>query len=139
LMDYLCALTADFEFQVFTNTPEMVKPYVTRSKGRIRLMTVISRQELLFALSKMDFLVNFENEGSRQTPSKLIDYAIVNRPILSVKTGELNRQAVNEFLSGNYHQQLVIEDPDQYRIEKVCSKFLSLIENKGVKPFTVAG
>lgn len=127
LLTYLCSLQVDFEFQIFTNTPDLVLPFIKLSNGRIRLMPVIPRRKLLFELSKFDFMVNFENEGARQTPSKLIDYVIINKPILSVKTGALDKAIVNEFLAGDYRNKVVIEDPEQYRIEQVCNKFLSLI------------
>jgi hypothetical protein len=48
------------------------------------------------------FFINFENIGNKQKPSKLIDYLILNKPVLSIKTGNLNINVVNEFLSGNY-------------------------------------
>lgn len=127
LLTYLCSLQVDFEFQIFTNTPDLVLLFVKLSNGRIKLMPVIPRRELLFELSKFDFLVNFENEGARQTPSKLIDYVIINKPIISVKTGALDKAKVNEFLAGDYRNKVIIEDPEQYRIEQVCNKFLSLI------------
>ena len=74
----------------------------------------------------MDFLVNFENAGTRQTPSKLIDYIILEKAILSIKTGALDKKTVMEFLSGDYANQLLIKDPEQYRIENVCNKFIQL-------------
>jgi hypothetical protein len=79
-------------------------------------------------MSGMDFVVNFENVGNRQTPSKLIDYAIINKPILSVRTGELIPKRQQAFLDGDYTNSYTIEDPDQYRIGNVCTKFLSLRE-----------
>jgi hypothetical protein len=78
----------------------------------------------------MDFVVNFENVGTKQTPSKLIDYAIIKRPVLSIKTGTLDAVTVDQFLDGNYQNQLVIKDPDQYRIENVVARFLQLSEEK---------
>ena len=87
----------------------------------------VPRKDLLKELSTMDFMVNFENAGSRQTPSKLIDYLILEKPILSIRTGSLNEDHVLEFLSGNYAHQLVISDPEQYRIENVGKKFIQLI------------
>jgi hypothetical protein len=78
-------------------------------------------------MSKMHFVVNFENVGSTQTPSKLIDFAILEKPILSIKFGALNTQIVDEFFAGNYQNALVIENVDQYRIENVAKAFLSLL------------
>lgn len=117
----------NFEFHVYTTTPQFVAPFIKDS--RIQLKPVLDRNALLYAMSKMDFLVNFENAGTAQTPSKLIDYAILNKPILSVKYGDLKESTVLEFLNGNYKNALIIEDPNQYRIDKVVEKFSLLIEN----------
>jgi hypothetical protein len=76
----------------------------------------------------MDFLVNFENKNNVQSPSKLIDYAIVGKPVLSIKPFKLKRQIVNEFLKRNYTNQLVIENIEQYNIQNVSRRFLNLIK-----------
>jgi hypothetical protein len=125
-LQYLTNLEQDFEFHIYTNTPGLVKPYLEKAKGRIIVHVCIPRPELLYRLSQMDFVVNFENVGEKQTPSKLIDYGIIEKPILSIKTGNLNRVHVHEFLSGNYAHQLHIENPDQYRIDNVSQRFLEL-------------
>jgi hypothetical protein len=89
-------------------------------------------QELLKELYQMDFVVNFENAGNKQTPSKLIDYAIINKPVLSIKTNGLNKKAIDEFIAGNYQQQYIINNPTQYRIENVCNQFLALCQNDDI-------
>jgi hypothetical protein len=118
--------TYDFEFHIYTNTPQFVEPYVQASNGRIQLKNVLDRASLLFEMSKMNFVVNFENAGTAQTPSKLIDYAIIQKPILSIKYGELNTNTVLDFIKGDYSNALLIEDPEQYKIENVTKKFLAL-------------
>jgi hypothetical protein len=119
--------TDNFEFHIYTNTPQFVQPYIDASKNCIQLKKVLDRNSLMFEMSKMDFLVNFENAGTAQTPSKLIDYAILKKPILSIKFGDLKEKNVMEFLQGNYQSSLVIDEPDQYRIEHVSHKFIALI------------
>jgi len=119
-----------FEFHIYTMTPALVEPFVAASNGRIQLKKVQNRDTLLYEMSQMDFVVNFENVGHTQTPSKLIDYAILEKPILSVKTGGLQTQVVIEFLEGNYSHALIIENPDQYRIENVTRQFLALADNQ---------
>jgi hypothetical protein len=126
LLKFLVETDIEFEFRIYTSMGQMVRPYAERSGGRIIVHDYIARTELLRALSKMDFLVNFENVGTRQTPSKLIDYAIVQRPVLSIATGKLDKSAVLNFLRGDYHQQLVIDRPEQFRIENVARQFLEL-------------
>ena len=127
LLEFLHGLKKDFKFHIFTNTPQLVENRLNGSDNRMILHDPVQRDELLKMLSTMDFMVNFENVGSRQTPSKLIDYLILKKPILSIKTGSLSKEVVEEFLAGNYAHQLDIDDPEQYRIENVCNKFIQLI------------
>jgi hypothetical protein len=75
----------------------------------------------------MDFLVNLDNNSVVQLPSKLIDYALVGRPVINI-TNELNVEYVLQFLSGEYKNAMKIENINQYRIENVCSEFLKLIQ-----------
>lgn len=132
LLTFLNSLdhTFSFEFHIYTITPQFVEPFIAGSHGRIVIKTVTDRESLLFEMSKMDFVVNFENIGNIQTPSKLIDYAILKKPILSIKSGDLKTNTVLEFLKGDYTNGLVVDDCDQYRIEAVTRKFLHLIEEK---------
>ena len=74
----------------------------------------------------MNFVVNFANIGKAQTPSKLIDYVILKKAILNIKSGKLNKNVVYEFLQGNYKNKLEIKSPDQYRIENVAQQFIIL-------------
>ena len=129
LFNFLNALdeSFEFEFHIYTITPHLVTPFIEASKGRIQLKPIVDRDALLFEMSKMDFVVNFENIGSTQTPSKLIDYAILKKPILSVKFGDLKTEVVNEFLKENYQNSMKIENTAQYRIENVAQQFLELI------------
>lgn len=115
-----------FEFHIFTPTPHLVEPFLAQSKGRILLKPVVNRNELLYQMSQMHFVVNFQNVGTTQTPSKLIDFAIIEKPILSIKFGALNTQVVHEFLQQDYRNAFQIENVNQYRIENVAQQFLSL-------------
>lgn len=128
LLEHLLNTGRDFRFHIYTNNAELVKPYINKAQGKIIVHNFIPRPELLRVLKGMDFVVNFENVGHKQTPSKLIDFVIVDKPILSVKTGSLDKEAVDQFLDGDYSRQHVIEDPEQYRIENVCAKFLKLTD-----------
>jgi len=126
LCEFLLSLKDDFRFHIYTSSKEIVQSYVEQSEGRIILHEPVPRHQLLYILSGMHFVVNFENIGDKQTPSKLIDYSVVKRPILSIKTGGLDKQDVLKFLKGDYRGQYVISDPDQFRIENVCQQFLTL-------------
>lgn len=126
-LQYLNSLSdINFECIIYTTTPQFVQELANNSNGKIIVLPPINRADLLYELSQMDFVLNFENAGTAQTPSKLIDYAIINKPILSIKTGNLNKLAVDEFLQKNYSKELKIENPEQYKIENIAQKFVDL-------------
>ncbi|MGV3697910.1 glycosyltransferase [Flavobacterium sp.] len=128
-LTYLNSLdeTCKFEFHLYTTTPQFVEPYVAASNGRIVIQPIVPREKLLFELSKMHFVVNFENVGQKQTPSKLIDYLIIDKPVLSVTFGSLQRDIFEEFLNGNFEHKMTLPNKDNYRIENVASRFIDLI------------
>lgn len=128
LLSFLVQYDKSFTFHIYTNTPDLIKPFIQKSNGRIVLKEFIPRLQLLKELSEMDFVINFENAGTKQTPSKLIDYAIIQKPILSITTGQLDVKSVKEFLKGNYANQYIVNNPEQYRIENVSNEFLRLLE-----------
>jgi hypothetical protein len=114
-----------FEFHVFTSQSHFIQDFAVKD-SRITLHDPVNRKELLETLSSFNFVVNFANKGTAQTPSKLIDYAIINKPILQVETGKLDESSLIAFLKGNYTNQLKIENADQYRIEHVAEQFIQL-------------
>ena len=116
-----------FEFHIYTTTPQFVVPYLEASMGRIKMHTVVPREKLLYELSKMHFVVNFENVGQTQTPSKLIDYLIIDKPVMSITFGNFKPTIFYNFLKGNYQQKMVLPEKDRYRIENVASQFLALV------------
>lgn len=134
-LDYLTCLDRDFKFIFYTKSRELIQPYLGDSNGRIEIRDYIPRSELLLKLAEMDFLVNFENDTSLQQPSKLIDYYLVGRPVLSVPSFNVDKIVINEFLNGNYSNRYKFKDMEQYRIENVCGQFLDLIY-QGEKQWT---
>jgi len=133
--EFICRTELNFKFIVYTNNPDHVRKYLERSNGKIEVRQFLPRLELLVELQQMDFVVNFENIGPKQSPSKLIDYAIIKKPILSVKTFGFTNQTLLEFLNGDYKGQLRIPEPDRYRIENVCKQFIHLSKQINVQAF----
>jgi len=127
-LEYLSTVNSDFKMILFVSSDYLVASYVKRLGKRIEIRGFIPREQLLVMLAQMDFLVNFENGTSVQSPSKLIDYAVVNKPVLAIQQDTLPVETINEFLKGDYRNQYRIENPDQYRIENVAGKFLSLYD-----------
>ena len=123
---YLLSLNIDFKFIVYTRTLNMIQPYLDLAEGKIEIRDYIPRTQLIQELSKMDFIVNFKNGVSTQLPSKLIDYYLTKRPVLSLDSYGFEKETVNQFLKGNYSHQFVYNNPEQYKIENVCQQFLEL-------------
>jgi hypothetical protein len=88
----------------------------------------IPREMILKELAQADFVLNINNGLKIQTPSKLIDYYISGRPILSIDSFNFDKQIVNDFLNGNYESAYKLKNPDQFKIENVVKNFLSLID-----------
>jgi hypothetical protein len=130
-MEYLCSLSLDFRFILYTKSKELLSDYIGKSKGRIELRDYIPRETLLSEMSKCDFLVNIDliQEGGSvklATPSKLIDYLLSGRPILNIQTNKLDFEVINQFLNYDYSNQRFFDISD-YNIKTVARKFLDLI------------
>jgi len=123
---FLVKLDTDFRFILYTKSKHLVKPWIGQANGKIVVRDYIPRDKLLKELSKMDFLVNFENSTSMQMPSKLIDYYLSGRPVLSVPSRNIDKKKVSDFLSGNYKDKIDFTGMEKYKIENVCRRFLEL-------------
>ena len=125
-LEYLCQIDKDFRFYIYTSTPDLVNPYKVRLGKKLIINSYIARSELIPFLSKMDFLVNFENNVAEMLPSKFIDYSLVKRPILNLNGLNLDFELINHFMERNYSQKLINENIDRSRIENVCQEFIKL-------------
>lgn len=124
-VNYLAKKKEDFLFVLYIKRGVLVDSYKEILGERMRILPQIPREELIKELSKMDFLINIENKSSVQLPSKLIDYGLTKRPILSV-SNSLNESLVDEFLEGKYLRKLCIKDLSVYDIKNVVDSFLNL-------------
>lgn len=126
--EYLLETKKEFRFHIYTRDSSLIEKFRKISPNKFIIHDFIPRNELLKKLKEeVDFVVNFENVGLLQTPSKLIDYIIIDKPILSVKSFELDKKTIDAFLNFDFTNSLHIEDKCQYQIENVAHKFLSLI------------
>lgn len=124
-LDYLLTVQEGFKFIVYSQSPGLTEPYLKKLNGRLELRPVMPRHQLMQEMAAMDFLVNFDNNTPTALPSKLIDYAILGKPILNIQK-DLDVANIRRFLEGNYSGAYQVENIDQYRIENVCAKFLAL-------------
>ena len=126
--EFLLKTKFNFKFLIYTDHTSLIAKYLLLLKDKIEIRPTIMRKQMIKEIKKMDFLVNIENINlPGQKPSKLIDYAISNRPILSINPGNFNSENVIEFLNGNYQNRFIVDNLEDYRIELVTKKFIDLI------------
>ena len=128
-INYLSQLNIDFKFIVYTPFPNLINQYKSILVDRLIIKNAIPRIDLIEEMKTLDFLVNIENINSpAQVPSKLIDYGIIGRPILSINPFTLNTKVIDEFMKKDYSHQLIIDNLMQYHISNVAQQFVDLIE-----------
>lgn len=126
LLDYIISTGKDFKFIAFTRTPDILQPYKEKLGDKVETRDYLPRETLIKELSKIDFLVNIGFDPAQQAPSKLIDYYLSGRPILSLNTNEPDIKVVDEFLAANYTNGFSYPNMDRFRIENVTKQFLAL-------------
>ncbi len=127
-LEYLSKIDKPFKFTMYTKQGDLVAPYKKILGDKLEVLSYIPRNELIKELSKKDFLVNFEFDPLTQSPSKLIDYYLTERPILSLESKNFDEKLIDEFLRGDYSRKFVPPDFEKFRIENVTKKFLDLIK-----------
>ncbi len=126
ILDKLIEKKVDFELHVYTSQKGLFTTYKEQLGNKLQLHDYIPRLDLLEKLSSMDFLLNLDNGITVQTPSKLIDYALTGRPILSLNSCDINEDLLDAFMNGDYSGQYIVNNIEQYNIEKVAQQFLDL-------------
>ena len=127
-LNCLCSIPQDFVFHIYTPYTDLIEEFIPKLGCKIKIHPVIPRKNLLIELKKMDFVVNLANvQSPNQIPSKLIDYAIVQKPILNVHPNEVDKKVILEFLNGDYRNALVVDNVEQYHIKNVVKKFINLV------------
>ena len=124
--DWLIDQEEDFLFKIYTRSHDLLKEYEVKSRKRIKVSGVIPREQLLSELSEMDFLINLENSTNKQSPSKLIDYWIVGRPVLSLFSFSLDIQLFKSFMVGDFSKAIKEPNLSKYDIKTICGDFLKL-------------
>src|SRR5690606_1830281 len=104
-LEFLGTIENNFKFVIYTKSKGIVEPYKYTLKEKLVVRDFIPRDQVIKEFSKADFVVNIENITDAQSPSKLIDYAIAGRPILSINPHNIDKNKVVEFLNGQYKNQ----------------------------------
>lgn len=127
-LEYLCERAdIDYQFNVFTTTPECIQSYKDRLGEKLQIKAPIPRKEVVYELSKHHFVVNIGFDPKTTLPSKLMDYWLAGRPILGLENyNRLDRSKVDAFLAGDFSLSFTVDNPDKYRIDRVATKFVEL-------------
>lgn len=125
-LDYLIEIKSDFRFVIYTSEDSLIHKYKEILGNKLVINPSIARIDLLKKMSVVDFLINIENESENQTPSKLIDYSLSGRPILSLSMHNIDRKKFNDFLNGIYFGEFEIQDLEIYNIVNVVDKFVEI-------------
>jgi hypothetical protein len=130
ILDHLMGQQVPFEFHFYLDMRNddnraCLEPYLCAPTGKLVVHEPLSRDECLRDLRQYDFLVNLRNRSENQLPSKLIDYAMVGRPILDISCANPDLAAFDSFLLGDYRAALRI-DLARHDIRRVAEQFLSL-------------
>lgn len=127
-LDYLSTLDIDFVFKIFTNDTKAMSSYEDKLGSKLELRGYISREQLLMILSSADFLVNIKNIGTVQSPSKLIDYTLARRPILTITSDFAmpEKEIFSEFCNYDFSRRDNEIDISEFDIKSVADKFLKL-------------
>jgi len=126
IIDYLLESGKDFRFHVFSNNSSTLEMYA--KYPQVVLHQPLPRPLLLQELAKMDFLLNLNNGTVNQTPSKLIDYSLVKKPILDIQAEKPDFKIIDEFLNGDYHNSFVVKELEKFSIQSVAQKFFNLMK-----------
>jgi hypothetical protein len=125
-LDYLSEIKSDFIFIIYTSDDYLIHNYKKILGDKLVINTSIPRIELLKRMSKVDFLLNIENDSENQTPSKLIDYSLSGRPILSLSMKNIDEKKFKDFLNGVYKDEFKVHDLERYNIVNVVNKFVEI-------------
>jgi len=128
--EYLENCPFDYELNLFLRYKDATLERVIEKYPNLHARTVmefnIPHDDLIYKLSSMHFLVNIENVSNTQMPSKLIDYGMTKRPILSCNEKNFEKPVADDFMNGRYDKSYPIRVQD-YDIVNIAGKFLSLV------------
>lgn len=128
ILDFLTSVKLNFRFYIYTNQPSLIEQYKKTLGGKLIVSGYIDRKELIYRMSSYDFLLNLENGTKVQAPSKLIDYGLSKRPVLSIYSQKIDKEKFCQFLQRDYSNKMELPDINEYDIRNVAGSFLKLIQ-----------
>ncbi len=127
LFEYLIETKERFKFIIYTRFSNdfFIVRYKEQLKDKLEVRENYNREQIIYDLSQVDFLINIENDSENQLPSKLIDYAIAERPIFSANKNNFDPQKFKQFLNFNFDGQLSI-DLTKHNIKNIVDQIINL-------------
>lgn len=123
-LKFLKSFDKDFKFVVYTNKPQLFQPFYQDLGEKLEMRNYVEHDELIYQLSKMDFLINISHKDA--SPSKMIDYMLADRPILEIDSTFNQKEQFIQFYNGDYTNKKILSNFDDYKIENVAKKFIEL-------------
>lgn len=123
-LTYLTSLPFNFKFVVYTNNQKLFEPFISHLGEKIEIRQYVEHNELIYELSKMDFLINIFHKDA--SPSKMIDYMLARRPILEITSDFQQQEEFNQFLKGDYQQRKILNNFEDFNIKNIATQFLNL-------------
>lgn len=130
LFEHMCRRSDDCSLVMYVDTNDrdtmaLIEPWRQRLGGRLQVHPMIDRDQLIDRLSQMDFLINIANRSLTQVPSKLVDYTLAGRPILSFDSESFDADVFEAFCRGDYSGATVV-DISGHDIARVADAFINL-------------
>ncbi|QOY52688.1 hypothetical protein [Candidatus Sulfurimonas baltica] len=138
LFDFLLTLkNVEFKFIIFTNTEskdnmELILKYKSILGDKLEVHPLLPREECIYELSGMDFIINQDNINSEQKPSKVIDYMVTMRPIFNFDQNHFDQNKLLQMFCNNKCNTFKINDEYHKKLKKfdsvhVANLFLKLL------------
>ena len=113
----------NFKFYLIVNNLDLI-PSECLSDERFIIQNLMPREDVYRLLAGMDCILNFENHSKTQSPSKIIEYSFLGRPIFSVNLEIDGDVFIDELLSGN--REPIQINSSEYDNKQIIDKYISL-------------
>jgi hypothetical protein len=126
LFRFLSNLRIEFKFLCYVSNEDKIIYQRYANSHCIEFREKLPREELIFELSGVDFLVNIQNGNKNEYPSKLIDYSIAKRPVITINSFDKNLNRFALWLDGKIDGNDGYESVERFDIKRVVEDIILL-------------
>lgn len=131
LLDFLSHEKRPFRFIMFLRHQDpLVERILDNYRDSVHSLEIhygVNRTDLIYQLSKCDFLINIGNRTATQLPSKLIDYGITKRPIFHATSKAFDQELFEHFFNADFSEFKPI-DIHPFDIHVITTQFIQLTQ-----------